>query len=63
LHSEREVQAGKHASTPRFKALLERAGQLEAWLDYEQNAIEEALRAWSEEHGLALTCVRKDAGG
>lgn len=38
----------------RFKALLERAGQLDAWYEYEQQAIEEALREWGEEHGFVL---------
>jgi hypothetical protein len=42
----------KRGAYSRFKALLERAGQLEAWHRYEQNAVEEALRQWCEEQGL-----------
>jgi len=45
---------GKRGAYSRFKALLESVGQLEAWHQYEQSAIEEALRQWSEENGLTL---------
>lgn len=38
----------------RFKALLERSGQLEAWHLYEQSTIEVARQAWCDEHGLVL---------
>src|SRR2546423_7002393 len=38
----------------RFKAEVDRAGQLEAWYEYEQQAIEEALREWGEENGFVL---------
>ena len=44
----------KRGAYSRLKALLERAGQLEAWHQHEQQAIEEALREWSEENGLTL---------
>jgi hypothetical protein len=37
-----------------FKAELERAGQLESWYEYEQRAMHEALREWSEENGFLL---------
>jgi hypothetical protein len=38
----------------RFKAELDRAGQLQAWHEYEQRAIEEALRDWGRANGLVL---------
>jgi hypothetical protein len=38
----------------RFKDLLERKGMLEAWYEYEAQAVEQALRTWSEENGLQL---------
>lgn len=47
----------------RFNALLERASQLEAWHEFERNAIEKALRQWSDEHGLTLTDLPKDTDG
>jgi hypothetical protein len=39
-----------------FKADLDRAGQLDAWHEYEQRMIQEALHEWSEEHGFSLEC-------
>ena len=42
-------QRGAYA---RFKALLEQAGQLEAWHQYEQRAKEEALSQWCAENGF-----------
>ncbi len=47
----------------RFKALLERTGQLEAWYRYEQNAVEQALGRWCQEHDLHLTSAPGQAGG
>jgi hypothetical protein len=44
----------KKGAYSRFKAELERAGQLEAWYEYEQRAIEESLREWGEENGFVL---------
>jgi hypothetical protein len=38
----------------RFKDLLERKGMLETWYEYEAQAVEQALRTWSEENGLQL---------
>jgi len=38
----------------KFKALLDRVGQLNAWYQYEQAATEEALRNWCEENDLTL---------
>jgi hypothetical protein len=44
-------QRGAYA---RFKDLLERKGILQQWYEYEAQAVEHALRAWSEEHGFQL---------
>src|SRR5882672_6628473 len=44
----------KRGAYGRFKSLLENAGQLEAWHQYEQAATEQALREWCEENGLDL---------
>jgi hypothetical protein len=44
-------QRGAYA---RFKDLLERKGILQAWYEYQAQAVESALRAWSEENGLQL---------
>jgi len=38
----------------KFKSLLDRVGQLDAWYQYEQAATEEALRNWCEENDLTL---------
>jgi catechol 2,3-dioxygenase-like lactoylglutathione lyase family enzyme len=38
----------------RFKELLQRQGQLEAWFAYEAEATEHALRVWCESVGLRL---------
>ncbi len=38
----------------RFKDRLERKGMLETWYEYEAQAVEQALRTWSEENGLQL---------
>lgn len=45
----------KRGAYGRFKDLLERKGLLEAWYEYEAQAVEQALRAWSAENGLHLT--------
>jgi hypothetical protein len=39
----------------RFKTLLERAGELDAWYQYEQLAKEEALGEWCLENGFVLS--------
>ena len=44
----------KRGAYGRFKDLLERKGLLEAWYEYEAQAVEQALRTWSEENGLQL---------
>jgi hypothetical protein len=38
----------------KFKSLLESSGHLDAWYEYEQAAIESALREWCEENGFVL---------
>lgn len=38
----------------RFKDFLERRNLLQAWYDFEENAVERALREWAEEQGLQL---------
>ncbi|MDP1697692.1 MAG: UPF0158 family protein [Xanthomonadaceae bacterium] len=38
----------------RFKALLERNGCLEAWYQYEADAVEHALREWCEANGFQV---------
>jgi hypothetical protein len=53
----------KRGAYSRFKALLERAGHLEAWHSYEQNAVENALRQWCEENSLSLAHVSGAADG
>jgi hypothetical protein len=53
----------KRGAYSRFKTLLERVGELEAWHRYEENAIEEALRDWSEEHGFMLVRLPNESGG
>lgn len=42
----------KRGAYGKFKSLLDRAGLLDAWHQYEQAAIETALRDWCEAHGL-----------
>lgn len=44
----------KRGAYSRFKALLEDAGQLDAWRRYEADATERALREWCEDHGFDL---------
>lgn len=50
----------KRGAYSRFKALLERAGQLEAWHRYEEVAKEKALEEWCAENGFVV--VRKARG-
>jgi hypothetical protein len=38
----------------KFKDLLERKGQLEAWYEFEAKATELALREWAAEQGLSI---------
>jgi len=44
----------KRGAYSHFKALLEKAGQLDAWHRYEAAATEHALREWCEENGFEL---------
>lgn len=44
----------KRGAYARFKSMLERNGELDAWHDYEQQATETALRAWCSEHGFTV---------
>jgi hypothetical protein len=44
----------KKGAYSHFKAELDRAGQLEAWHEYEQRVIQETLHKWSKEHGFIL---------
>lgn len=39
----------------KFKDLLDRQGQLQAWFEYEAAATEAALRAWASQEGFAVT--------
>jgi len=50
----------KQGAYSRFKSLLERVGQLDAWHQYEQAAKEEALMQWCAENGFSAQ--RKSAG-
>jgi hypothetical protein len=45
----------KRGAYSRLQAELQRVGQLDAWLAYEQQAIEKALREWGVEHGFVLS--------
>jgi hypothetical protein len=42
----------KRGAYARFKALLERTGQLEEWYRFQRAAVEKRLREWCEENGL-----------
>jgi hypothetical protein len=45
---------GKKGAYSHLKAELDRTGQLEAWYEYEQRVIEEALHEWSKEYDFLL---------
>ncbi|RYF17995.1 MAG: hypothetical protein EOO30_05410 [Comamonadaceae bacterium] len=49
---------GRRGAYGQFKSLLEGAGSLEAWYEFEANAVEAALREWAGEQGLALDVPR-----
>lgn len=61
-----EVQArvekifARRGAYGQFKSLLEGAGFLEAWYEYEAQAVEAALRQWAEEEGVALDDEESD---
>jgi|JRYI01.1.fsa_nt_gb hypothetical protein len=44
----------KRGAYGRFKSLLERKGQLQAWYDYEEAATESRLRQWCVDQGIEL---------
>lgn len=44
----------KRGAYSRFKSLLERAGQLTAWYQYEQAAQKQALSEWCAENGFTV---------
>ena len=44
----------KRGAYSKFKSLLVRVGQLDAWHEYERTATEAALHEWSEENGFTL---------
>jgi hypothetical protein len=44
----------KRGAYSKFKALLARVGQLDAWYEYERVAIETALREWCEENEFTI---------
>lgn len=46
---------GRSGAYRRFKHMLEREGQLEAWYTYEEQAIETVLREWASENGFELS--------
>jgi hypothetical protein len=56
-----EIYFRKRGAYSRFKSLLERVGQLDAWHRYEQGAKEESLRQWCVENGFVAG--RKSAAG
>lgn len=45
----------------RFKDLLDRRGKLERWYEYQSRATDEALAAWSAEHGIELVADDPEA--
>jgi hypothetical protein len=51
--SVRRFFSGKGAYV-RYKDLLEAKGQLDAWYEFEKQAVEKALREWCAESGVAL---------
>lgn len=51
----------KRGAYARFKALLERRGELDAWHAFERDAVEEALVRWAGEHDLS--CIRTPKEG
>lgn len=44
----------KRGAYANFKSLLDRAGQLDAWHEYERVASESALREWCTDNGFEL---------
>ena len=53
----------KRGAYSRFKSLLESAGLLNAWYEYEAVATERAFREWCEENGFELVRSSTKDGG
>lgn len=45
----------KRGAYGRFRALIERNGQLQAWYDFQEQATAKALRDWATENGFDVT--------
>ena len=45
----------------RFKALLESAGRLEKWHEFEESSLEEALRDWCASNGIEIIVQAGDS--
>ncbi|WP_313026137.1 hypothetical protein [Pseudomonas lopnurensis] len=45
----------KRGAYGRFRSLVERNGQLQAWYDFQEEATAKALRDWAAENGLEVT--------
>jgi hypothetical protein len=52
----------KRGAYGHFKSLIEGVGFLEAWYEYEAQAVEAALREWAAEQGVALDDEDSDKG-
>ena len=50
----------RRGAYPRFKALLDEAGCLDKWHAFETQSIEQALKAWCEDHEIEL--IPTDSG-
>ena len=50
----------KRGAYQRFKALLERTGQLDAWYAFEKATVEERLREWCDENGFVPVLEQSD---
>jgi hypothetical protein len=60
VHARAEKIFSRRGAYGRFKSLLEGAGFLELWYEYEAKCIEAALRGWAEEQGLPLDHEESD---
>ena len=62
VHARVEKIFARRGAYSQFKSLLEGVGSLEAWHEYEAQAVEAALREWAEEQGVALVDEVRDEG-
>jgi hypothetical protein len=62
VHARVERIFARRGAYGQFKGLLEGAGLLESWYEYEAQAVEAALREWAELEGLALDDEESDKG-